>query len=190
MQTAVQTPATPETNFLYVKNLAPYFHREDSQIKFRQVDAGFARHDPQYNKISLYINAIPAQTVNRNGVCEWRFSIALRNMDLQTDKFFRVRSLRRYYKKADDKYGYFSNDAGYAVVHDYKEIQFMNLFVNELPAQTQNKDGVLQFRFEVLLAERLENSPQVPAYPAAVQPVQPQSVSINNNFENDDDIPF
>ena len=187
MQTAVQTPATPETNFLYVKNLAPYFHREDSQIKFRQVDAGFARHDPQYNKISLYINAIPAQTVNRNGVCEWRFSIALRNMDLQTDKFFRVRSLRRYYKKVDDKYGYFSNDAGYAVVHDYKEIQFMNLFVNELPAQTQNKDGVLQFRFEVLLAERRENSPQVPS---SVQPVQPRPANYNNDFENDDDIPF
>ena len=53
MQSAVQTPATSETNFLYVKNLAPYFHREESQIKFRQVDAGFARHDPQYNKISL-----------------------------------------------------------------------------------------------------------------------------------------
>ena len=106
---------------------------------------------------------------------------------MQTDKFFRVRSLRRYYKKADDKYGYFSNDAGYAVVHDYKEIQFMNLFVNELPAQTQNKDGVLQFRFEVLLSERRENTPQVPS---SVQPLQPRPANYDNDFENDDDIPF
>lgn len=48
----------------------------------------------------------------------------------------------------------------------------------------------LQFRFEVLLAERRENSPQIPAYPAAIQPVQPHHISINNDFENDDDIPL
>ena len=63
----------------------------------------------------------------------------------------------------------------------------MNLFVNELPAQTQNKDGVLQFRFEVLLAERRENTPQVPS---SVQPVQPRPANYDNDFENDDDIPF
>lgn len=60
-------------------------------------------------------------------------------------------------------------------------------FVNELPAQTQNKDGVLQFRFEVLLSERRENTPQVPSF---VQPVQPRPANYNNDFENDDDIPF
>ena len=63
----------------------------------------------------------------------------------------------------------------------------MNLFVNELPAQTQNKDGVLQFRFEVLLAERRENTPQVPS---SVQPIQPRPANNDNDFENDDDIPF
>ena len=49
---------------------------------------------------------------------------------------------------------------------------------------------MMQFRFEVLLAERKENSPQIPAYPSSVQPVQRQPTSFNNDFENNDDIPF
>ena len=143
-----------ENSLLYVRNLTPYFNRENAQISFRQQDAGFARHDPQYNKISLYLNGIPSQVVNKNGICEWQFSIPLRNLELEPDKFFRVKSLRRYYRRADKKFGYFASDAGYAIVRNYNEKQYMNLFVNELPSQTQSRDGVLQYRLEVLLADR------------------------------------
>ena len=46
---------------------------------------------------------------------------------------------------------------------------------------------MMQFRFEVLLAERRENTPQVPS---SVQQVQPRPANYDNGFENDDDIPF
>lgn len=173
-------PVQEEYNLLYVRNLSPYFDRENARIKFRQFDAGFARHDAQYHKLSLYINGIPAQTINSNGLCEWRFSIPLRNLELQTDKFFRVRSLRRYYRKADQRYGYFSNDAGFAVVSAYNGKQFMNLFMQELPSQTQSKDGVLQYRFEVLLFDRRKQA-DTPKFPTP-QPCE--------NESPDDDIPF
>lgn len=186
MESNSATMEQEERNLLYVRNLSPYFDRKNARIGFRQLDAGFARHDAQYHKISLYINGIPAQTLNKDGLCEWRFSIPLRNLELEADKFFRIRSLRRYYKRADKRYGYFSNDAGFAVVHDYNDKQFMNLFVNELPAQTQNRDGVLQYRFEVLLAERkaADNNqapPQTQKFPLP-QPELDESP--------EDDIPF
>lgn len=169
-----------EGNLLYIRNLTPYFDQENAQARFRQLDAGFARHDPRYHKLSLYISSIPAQTINSNGLCEWRFSIPLRNLELQANKFFRVRSLRRYYKKADRSYGYFSSDAGFAIIHEHNDKQFMNVFLHQLPAQTQNKDGVLQYRFEILLFDRQKQT-AAPEFP---------SPNPCENESPDEDIPF
>ena len=105
MEQTFTTETQAETSLLYVRNLTPYYNRNNAQISFRQQDAGFARHDPQYNKISLYLNGIPSQVVNWNGICEWRFSIPLRHLELEPEKFSRVKSLRRYYLKTDNKIG-------------------------------------------------------------------------------------
>ena len=178
-----------EGDFLYIRKLSPYYDRENSKISFRQIDAGFARHDSRYHKLSLYINGITSQVMNKDGICEWRFSIPLYDLELESDKFFRIRSLRKYYKRADKKYGYFSNDAGFAVVNACNDKKYMNLFVNMLPSQTPNKDGILQYRFEILLTDRKSHEQGEADKPATEHFPRPNTaMALDGNLA--DDVPF
>ncbi|MDD3155089.1 MAG: hypothetical protein PHS41_09485 [Victivallaceae bacterium] len=97
-----------------------------------------------------------------------------------------VRNLSPYFDRQNARIGFRQLDAGFAVVHDYNDKQFMNLFVNELPAQTQNRDGVLQYCFEVLLTEKkADERGQTPLNTQSFPSPRPEL-----NESSEDDIPF
>ena len=174
---ATETKADATAKFLYVNKVTQRYSKEDQQVHFRQEQGGYAAYDAEYKTLKLFISTLGSPIKDKNNIMSWRFSMSFKPEEIPVPGFVRVSSLRKYYGKEGQRYGYFRDNAGYATVAEGEKTNFLNIHVDSLPAMVIDKNGLLSYRFEIRLNEEKELEKPV------TQPDTTDDVA-------DDDIPF